>query len=296
MIVPGLTSTTSTDLDRLSDAFGSRSLTWEDYAVAGLILVGGLVLARVLRGAVRRVVDRSRADDLLGDLIGRVVQYVVVVFAVVYALDRLGISIGPILGALGIVGVALAFAFQDILENFVAGVILQIQRPFAAGDEIVVGDHEGAIVSVDARTITIENPDGETIRIPSAEVIKNPIVNYTQRGRRRTTVDVGVAYGTNLERAAEVARAATAAVDGVLDSPAPQVLVHTFGNSSIDLAVRYWHEPSIATHWRTRHLVATAISRAFEAHDITIPFPQRVLHLAEAGHDDRAATGDLGAD
>lgn len=269
------------DLSRLSDAIAQRGLDAWDYVIALAILVVALIAGRVLRVAVRRLVDRSRADNLLGDLVGRIANYLVVIFGFVYALDQLGISLGPILGALGIVGVALAFAFQDILENFVAGIILQLQRPFASGDEIVVAEHEGRILSVEARAITIETPDGETVLIPSAEVIKNPIVNHTTRGRRRTTLEVGVAYDTDLGAATAVARDALDDVDGVLASPAPEVLIVRFGASSIDLAVRYWHRPSIADMWQTRHEVALAVATAFEAAGITIPFPQRVLHLPQ---------------
>ena len=267
------------DLDELTRAIADSRLDLWDYTTSAGILIGSIAAGRLVRVAIRRLIGRSRADNLLGDLIGRLVSYLVIVFGLVYALDKLGIAVGPILGALGIAGIALAFAFQDILENFVAGVILQIQRPFASGDEILVSDHEGRIVEVDARTITIETPDGETVRIPSADVIKNPIVNHTRHGRRRTTVDVGVAYDTDLDRAAEVLLAAVRDVDGVLTSPAPQALVHTFGASSIDLAVRYWHRPSIAEMWLVRDRVTRAIAVAFDANGITIPFPQRVVHL-----------------
>jgi small conductance mechanosensitive channel len=147
-------------------------------------------LARLV---VKWLVSRSRTDDFLGDLIGRILSYVIVTFGLAYALDVFGIAIAPILGALGIAGIALAFALQDILENFVAGVILQARRPFTAGDEVVVSDQEGSVVSIDACTITLHTPDGETVKVPSALVIKNSIVNHTQIGRRRTTVDVGVA-------------------------------------------------------------------------------------------------------
>jgi len=206
-------------------------------------------------------------------------NYLIVIFGSVYALGTLGISLGPILGALGIVGIALAFALQDILSNFVAGIIIQLQRPFASGDEIVVGDHEGRIIAVDTRTITMETPDGETVRIPSAEVIKNPIVNHTQRGRRRTTLQVGVAYGTDLEAATWVLVESVVGVEGVLENPPPEALVEAFGDSSIDFAVRYWHPPSIAALWRTRSAVAKAVQQGLAGAGIEIPFPQRVVHL-----------------
>jgi small-conductance mechanosensitive channel len=111
--------------------------------------------------------------------------------------------------------------------------------------------------------------------IPSATVIKADINNYTQLGRRRTTVPVGVAYGTDLRRAAAVLGEAVRSADGVLGSPEPEVLVEAFGESSIDFVVRFWHAPTIADLWNVRSAVANEIDVALKAADITIPFPQR---------------------
>ncbi len=277
----GLIVAQEADLDGLADAFARPKLGVWDFGTAAIVLVVAIILGRVLRVVIRRIVERARADDFLGDLIGRFANYVVLTFGLIYAFESLGIAVGPLLGALGIVGIALAFAFQDILQNFVAGVIIQIQRPFRAGDEIITADHEGTVTAVGARTVTIRTPDGETVWLPSAQVISNPITNHSQHGQRRTTLDVGVAYGTDLEHAAEVARAAAASVDGVHESPGPEVQVTTFGASSIDFAVRFWHGPSIATHWRTRDRVAKAIALAFRREDVSIPFPQRVVHFAD---------------
>ncbi len=203
--------------------------------------------------------------------------YLIVAIGLIYALEGLGIAIAPLLGALGIASIAIAFALEDILENVVAGIILQLRRPFTSGDEIESGDHEGTVTSVDARTVTVRTPDGETIRLPIAGVIKNPIINHTENGRRRTTIDVGVAYATDLNRAEQVAVDAASRIEGVFTDPPPEALVHTFGDSSIDIPVRFWHEPSIATHWRLRDAVARSVAQAFAENYITIPFPQRMV-------------------
>lgn len=272
-----LAQTESPDLDSLGEVLDTSGLGPWDYGKAAIILVASVVLGRAVRFVLKRVLSRTRTDDFLGDLIGRIVFYLMVAFGLVYALEALGIAVAPVLGALGIVGIALAFALQDILENFVAGIILQLRRPFSAGDEIMSEEYEGRVTEIDARTVTIRTPDGEIVRLPSASVIKNAIVNHTRNGHRRTTLAVGVAYGTDLDRAAAITHEATAAVDDVLDSPAPEVYVEQFGESSIDFAVRFWHPPSIAAAWRVRDEVARSIARAYEANGIEIPFPQRVL-------------------
>lgn len=270
--------TETPDLTSLADAIDTANLGLWDYGKAAIILVVSVLIGRLARFLVSRIISRTSTDDFLGDLIGRILSYIIVAFGFVYALEALDIAAAPVLGALGIVGIALAFALQDILENFVAGVILQLRRPFTSGDEIVSDGLEGTVLRIDARTVTIRTPDGETVRLPSGAVIKNPIINHTQNGRRRSTIEVGVAYGTDLDQAARVAQQATESVPGVLTTPPVEIYVENFGDSSMDFAVRYWHAPSIAAAWRTRDAVSRAISAGFADNNIQIPFPQRVVH------------------
>ena len=271
-----------TDIDAISEAFDTSSTTWWDALTALVIFVAAMVLSRIARIVIRRVVARTATDNFLGDLVGRIVGYVIVSFGLVYALESLGVRVTPILGALGIVGIALAFALQDILENFVAGVIVQLRRPFTAGDEIQSNDHEGVVLAVDARTVTILTPAGETVHLPSAQVLQSAIVNYHRHGRRRTTIEVGVAYDTDLDLATSVAEKAVAEVEGVLVNPPVEVIVGQFGPSSIDFLIRYWHAPSIAAMYRTRDQASRAVARAFSDNGIRIPFPQRVVHQRDS--------------
>ena len=263
----------------LADAFSGDGLTAWDWATAGIVLLVAIILSRIAKRAVERVL-RRRGDPALAALIGRLVGYLVMIVGFVYSLEGLGVRIAPVLGALGIAGIAIAFALQDILENFVAGVLLQLQRPFTYGDQVAINEHEGTVSQIDTRLVTIVTPAGETIKIPSATVIKSDINTYTQQGGRRTTLEVGVAYGTDLREASAVLERAVASAEGVRDTPSPEVLITGFGESSIDFVVRYWHEPSIATFWTVRSRVALAVNDGLAAAGITIPFPQRTLWWA----------------
>ncbi len=181
------------------------------------------------------------------------------------------------LGALGIGGLAVAFAAQSILENLFASVLLQVRRPFRRGDQIATNDIEGTVEDVNFRTVVLRTYDGEKVLIPSSQVLTAPITNFTAKGTRRTTLDVGVAYDTDLAMAQRVLLAAVASVDGVRPEPAPQAWVEQFGESSIDFALRFWHAPDIATLWRVRSGVAMAVKTALDGAGIEIPFPQRTL-------------------
>ena len=168
--------------------------------------------------------------------------------------------------------------FQDILENFIAGLGMQLRRPMRPGDEVMTNDYEGVVRDITLRTVQMTTFDGETVYLPNAMVWKNPIVNATDRPTRRTTLMVGVAYETDLDRAKAVLETATAAVEGVLDQPPATARVLEFGESSIDFAVHFWHRPQMAQVWTVRDEVARSIKRHLDSAGIEIPFPQRVLH------------------
>ncbi|NND74889.1 MAG: mechanosensitive ion channel family protein [Ilumatobacter sp.] len=267
------------DGEALADAISGDGLDAWAWGTAGIVLAVAIVLSRIAKRVICRVLKR-RLDPSLAALIGRLVGYLIIVVGFVYALESLGVDIGLVVGALGIAGFALAFALKDILENFVAGVLLQLQRPFRYGDQVEINDHEGTISEIDTRLVTMITPAGETIKIPSATVIKSDINNYTQQGGRRTTLPVGVAYGTDLRQAKAVLERAVASADGVRAEPGPEVLLEGFGDSSIDFVVRFWHEPTIAVFWSARSNVAFAVNDALAAADIKIPFPQRTLWWA----------------
>jgi small conductance mechanosensitive channel len=252
------------------------------------------VLAVVLRRALVRYVDHEGSRHM-GRLLGRFLSLVVVALGAVYALDLVGVRIGPLLGALGVGGIALAFAEQDILQNLVAGVLLQFRRQFRIGDQIGSGDFEGVVDDINLPTVELTTYDGLTVYLPNAEVLRNPIVDCTRTPHSRTELTVGVAYDTDLEQAREGLMSACRAAPGVQGTPAPEAWVHSFGESSIDIAVRYWHAADIASRWRVRSAVAVHVKRELDAVGIPIPFPQRTLWLGpgERTLDVRSADGRL---
>ena len=277
---PGLLSQ-DTDLESLRNALGDEPLTLWDWGTAGIIIVVAFVASRAVKFILKRFLA-SRWDSAVVDLMARLIGYAIVAFGVIYALEQLGVQIGPLLGALGIVGIALAFALQDILENFVAGLLLQIRRPFSYGDQISSGDIEGTVESIDARSVTVLTPDGETVYLPSSQVITDAIYNHTERGRRRSSVAIGVAYGSDLDLVKSTFAEAVDGLDAISARPEPEVLFTGFGDSSVDFVVRFWHPPSIADSWKARDAVGLALDKAANEAGIEIPFPQRVIHQPDA--------------
>lgn len=245
--------------------------------LAVVVFAATLLAAVVVRTLAVRLLDRGDADRRVGRLTGRFFSIVVVVVGLVYVLGILEIQIGPLLGALGVGGIALAFAAQDILQNFVAGVLLQIRRPFRVRDQISSGDFEGTVIDVNLRTVELITYDGLTVYLPNAEVLKAPIVNYTRTPLNRTSMAIGLAYDTDLEQARTVLLAACQRAEGVEATPGVEVWIEDFGDSSINCAVRYWHASDIASRWRVRSAVACAVKRGLDEAGMVIPFPQRTL-------------------
>ncbi|CAN5645617.1 hypothetical protein BH24ACT13_BH24ACT13_04360 [soil metagenome] len=253
------------------------AVTTGDIILAAIVFAAAIALAVLLRRLLVHALDRGDADRRVGRLTGRFLGLVVVVVGAIYALGVAGVRIGPLLGALGVGGVVLAFAAQDILQNLVAGILLQIRRPFRVGEQIGSGDFEGTVDDVNLRTVELTTYDGLTVYLPNAEVLRTPIVNYTRTPYSRTSLTVGVAYNTDLTHAQAVLHDGCGAASGVQQHPPPEVWVEEFAESSINFAVRYWHAADIASRWRVRSAVAVAIKTALDEAGIRIPFPQRTL-------------------
>lgn len=254
-----------------------EGLTAWDWIYAGIILAAGILLAVIVNRLLRRLLARAGVEKMAARIVGRLVGYVVGAAAFGYALASLDIAVAPLVGALGLGGLALAFALQDTLQNFIAGLMLETRRPFRRGDQIRTNDYEGTVEDINLRNTIIRTFDGKKVVIPNSMIMNNPIENWVYYGSRRTTLIVGVAYDTPLPGAKEVIERAVRGAEGVLDFPSPQAFVEEFADSSINFAVHFWHAPGRASVWAVRSAVAIAVKQALDEAAITIPFPQRTI-------------------
>jgi small conductance mechanosensitive channel len=248
-------------------------LTWWDWAAAAIIIVVAYTVGRLLRMVLTRAAHRRDSEHAAAEVVGRIGGSIVLLGGLVYALGVVGVRLGPLVGALGIGGLAVAFAAQSILSNFLASVILQMRRPFRRGDQVSTNDIDGVVEDVNFRTVVLRTFEGERVFVPCADVLGKPITNHTAHGRRRTTLAVGVSYDADLEEARTVIKKAIENATGVLERPAPEVWVESFGDSTVNLAVRFWHAPDIASKWRVRNEVAIATKQSLDDAGIDMPFP-----------------------
>ena len=225
--------------------------------------VGALVRRRYLRRERPSFAHvMSRVVSLLATTIG-LLSAATIIFPTVKPVD--------VLGSLGIFSIAVGFAFRDILENLLAGLLLLFRAPFRTGDEIEVADSRGTVVEINLRETVLRTYEGRQVLVPNATVYKNRIVVQTGYGSVRTEVVVGVAYETDLDRARSVAQEALEGVHGVLAEPAPRVLVDELGTSTVDVRLLFWTAPQQATVRVVRDRVLRAALTAFDAAGIEMP-------------------------
>ncbi len=246
----------------------------------GIAVVAGVlafVVARLFASLTERGLKRSGARPIAVGLLSKLARGGLYLLAALFTLSVAGVPIGSVLGALAVFGIAIGLAAQEVFGNFIAGLILLWRQPFESGDQIVTGDHEGTVQTIDLRVTELLDYDGRVILVPNHDVFTNPLINLTRRDRRRTRVVIGVDYDDDHNAAREVIRAAVQAVDGVLDDPPVQVLLTELGESSVNFEVRYWTGPKIAEVRAVQDRVLSDAKSALDEAGMTIPWPVRTL-------------------
>lgn len=270
-----------------------EALTVSDWVQAGIIVAATIVVAVLVARLVRRVLTHVVGPGFAAIVTARLVGYLLFLIGLFYALTSLGVQVGPLIGAIGLGGLVLALALQKLVENFFSGLILQARRPFKVGDTVLLGDHLGVATDIDSRTTVLRGLDGSAVRVPNSEVAAGPIVNLTNETLRRSELEVGVAYDTNLQAATQCLTEALEQVERVSAEPPAQALLTRFGSSSIDFTLYYWHKSDVPTELATRHDVILSVHQSFAAAGITIAFPQVVVWSGD-GEDDQPYQGRAG--
>lgn len=266
------------DPSGVDELIDTTNVTGWDFLWAALTVLAGAVIARLTRVATRRALSRvSELPDNVVNLLVKLAGWAVITVAIVLALPFIGVDTGPVVIVIVLVAGAAVLSGRVLIENLGAGVILQSEATFSPGDQIETNDCVGKVVEVSSRAVKIESIDGRRIVIPNMSVLSGSVINLTTHPERRSELVVGLEYGTDLDAAREVLVAAAHDAAGVLADPPVDVFVSTFGESSIDFRVWYWHVSDIRSHYEATDAVARSIDRACRRHGLTIAFPQRTL-------------------
>ena len=270
----------STVIDSLQELIGSTVKVIPAIITALVIVMLTRYAAQLARKVAHEIGDKTLESKSLRLLLVKTANITTwitgVVLACVVAFP--GLKLGDIIATLGLGSVAVGFAFQDIFKNFLSGILILIQQPFQIDDQIIVDDYEGTVEKIDIRTTKIRTYDGERILLPNSQVFTSAVRVRTAFANRRTDLAVGVDYNTPLPKAKKILQDTIENVDGVLSFPSVEIDFVGFGDSSIDLAVRYWTTPRQPQVRQVQTRAVMAIKKALDAADISIPYPIRTLY------------------
>ncbi len=239
------------------------------------------LLSKALRQSVRSVVERSGAGSYASFVIGRMVQWATLAIGsmVVVTIRFPSVDAQTLISILGISSLAIGFAFRDIAQSFLAGVLILLTRPFKIDDQIEINGYEGTVENILTRATYVRTYDGRIVVVPNADFLTETVIVNTSYDIRRSEYDVGIGYADDIPPAKSLILSEVRDVDGVLLDPAPDILTTELSDSSVNLKVRWWTPSTRSDVVSTTDTVVTAIKRALNRGGIDIPFPIRTIYL-----------------
>ncbi|QFP75618.1 mechanosensitive ion channel family protein [Deinococcus sp. AJ005] len=266
---------------RVQNLVQSFIVTIPNILIGLLVFVIFLGIARIARNAVTSLSQRAGQSKGISLVFSRIVSWLVLAVGVLVSLTVIfpTLTAASLFGALGVSGVAIGFAFKDIFQNLLAGILILVTRPFRIGDQIVSGDHEGVVEDIQVRATLLRTYDNRRVVIPNSELYTNRVTVNTAYPQRRLSVTVGIGYGDDISAARKLILDTLDGLDGLLKDPAPNVLVKELGDFSVNLDVRFWIDPPIRKEAvEAQDSVLEAIKNALPAAGFDLPFPtQQVL-------------------
>jgi len=243
-----------------------------------LIVVAAKILSIVLGRVTRRAVEMNKkCSDLLRDFLINIVRKGVFIVGVVVALSMLGINIGPLVAGIGAIGFIVGFALQGTLGNFAAGLMILTHRPYDVGDVVQTAGITGYVKSMNLNTTTIKTFDNQVVVVPNGSIWGDNIINVTGSDTRRVDMKFGISYRDDIAKAQRLLEEILRSHPLVLAEPAPNVKLHELGDSSVNFICRPWTKTG--DYWTVYWDVTRSVKERFDAEDVSIPFPQRDVHL-----------------
>ncbi|MBW2541381.1 MAG: mechanosensitive ion channel [Deltaproteobacteria bacterium] len=265
---------------------GEIQISFGDVIAFILTVVVAFMLSRLIRFFLEEeAFPRMRLRRGVGNAVSTLLHYIVLLLGFIFALSAAGMDFTRVALFAGAFSVGIGFGLQTVVNNFVSGLILLFERPIQIGDMVEVGGLFGEVRRIGARSSTVRTFDGAEVIVPNSNLITDPVTNWTLSDRRRRLeLEVGVAYGTDPEVVLKLLKGVAAAHESVLDSPEPEALFLEFGDSALKFRLRVWI-PRFEEGFSIRSQLTVAINAALRDAGITIPFPQRDLHVRSVESD-----------
>jgi small conductance mechanosensitive channel len=245
-----------------------------------IILVVGSWAAKLVRKIVTRLLSKRNIDPTIVGFLGNFTYILLMVFVVLAALGKLGVQTTSFVAVIGAAGLAIGLALQGSLANFAAGFLMILFRPFKKGDYIEAGGTAGIVDQIQVFTTVLKTPDNRLVIVPNAKVMGDNITNYSAMDTRRLDLTFGVSYGDDIAKVKSVLMGIAESDDRALKDPAPQILLGELANSSVNFIMRVWVKSE--DYWPFKFETTEKVKLEFDKQGISIPFPQRDVHLFNA--------------
>lgn len=271
-----------TDVETRITPAVERAQSLLDQFVANLPLLGIALIVILIFWLISRSIAAWQAparwlgiNPLVWQLIRRVLQGIIGIVGLLLAFDLLGVSslVGAVLGTAGLAGLAIGFAFQDVIENYLAGALLSIQQPFDVNDLVEIGEHQGRVVRLTSRELVLLTLDGNHVRLPNATVFKSVTVNYTRNHRRLFSFEVGIGGQEDLAEVMRIGVDTLEAMNGVMSEPRPFARIATLGESSVVVRLHGWVNQHEADFFKVKSNAIRLVKAAFDEAGIDMPAP-----------------------
>ena len=247
------------------------------------IFIVGRWVAKGVRNLVRRVMAKGQVDPTLVTFTANLAYIGLLAFVVIAALGQLGIQTTSFIAILGAAGLAIGLALQGSLSNFAAGFLLIIFRPFKVGDLIEGAGVFGVVEAIQIFTTQLKTADNKTVIVPNAKLTDDNIVNWTVKGTRRVDMVMGIGYEDDIDKARSLMADIIDSDARILKDPAPQISVSELADSSVNFVVRPWVK--VEDYWGVYFDLTEKIKKSFDSNGISIPYPQRDVHVYQHGDD-----------
>ena len=244
-----------------------------------VIFIVGMWLAKLLTKIIVKLMTRHKVDQTLIGFVSGMAKVALQVCVIIAALEALNFKTTSLIAVFGAAGLAVGLALQGSLSNFAAGVLMIIFKPVSVGDVVEAGGALGTVRDIGILTTHIDTLDNRKTIVPNAKLMSDNIVNYTANNTRRVDITAGISYGDDIDKARAAIESVLGEFSEILTTPAPDILVSEMADSSVNFAVRPWCAPK--DYWAVYFGVTEGIKKKFDESGITIPFPQRDVHIHE---------------
>ena len=244
-----------------------------------IFYVGRIAISLIVRG-LRKLMQKQEVDKTLETFVCNLVRVVLLVVVIIAAISALGIETTSFIAIFGAAGLAVGLALQGSLSNFAAGVLIVLFRPYRVGDFVEAAGISGTVEQVQILTTVLTTPDNKQIIVPNSQIMNSIITNYSAKETRRVDMVVGVGYSDDLDRVRKTLEELVAADERILADPPCKIAVSELADSSVNFVLRPW--VNAADYWGVKFELTEAIKKRFDQEGISIPFPQRDVHLHKA--------------